>query len=263
MREHADVGQSVLRVVGEGGGGLGHLHEAEHAFIHPRAAAGGNDDDGQFLFRCALDEPREFFADDRAHRAAEEIKIHHAEPRAVRADFANARDDRVLERRGFLVFLQFRLVGGDTIEVENVHARHLRVHFLKGAGLDERMDAFARADGEMMIALGADLQVFVQFLVIDHRAALRAFRPKPLRDVAFFGFGAGRLELFGQRRLAGRRRCQRRFDRFNAKRLFGKSSRAHLQSNHTKDRAPLSRRKHQPRRRPEAPARTRSWSRPS
>ena len=67
MREDADVGQVVLRVIREGGGSLRHLHQAEHAFIHPRAAAGGNDDDRQPLFRAAFDEPRQFFADDRTH----------------------------------------------------------------------------------------------------------------------------------------------------------------------------------------------------
>ena len=53
----------------------------------------------------ALDEPRQFFADDRAHRAAEKTEIHHAQRDAVLADFAEAGDDGVLERGGFLVVL--------------------------------------------------------------------------------------------------------------------------------------------------------------
>ena len=103
MREDADVGQTTLRVIRERGAGFGHLHQAEHPFIHPRAAAGGNDDDGQFLFRAAFNQPRQFFADDRTHRAAEKIKIHHAQRDAVLADFAKAGDDGVLERRVFFV----------------------------------------------------------------------------------------------------------------------------------------------------------------
>jgi hypothetical protein len=63
------------------------------------------------------------------------------------------------------------------------------------------MDAFARADGEMMVALGADFQIFVQFLVENHRLARRAFRPKPLGNVAFFGFAAAELGFFGEGRL--------------------------------------------------------------
>ena len=90
------------------------------------------------------------------------------------------------------------------------------------------MNAFARADGEMMAALRADLQVFVQFLVENHRLALRTFRPKPFRNVAFFGFAAAELGLFGQRRrLVGRRRSQCRLDRFETERFLGKRSRVH------------------------------------
>ena len=94
------------------------------------------------------------------------------------------------------------------------------VHFLKRAGLDERMNPFARADGKMVVALRADLQVFVQFLVENHRLARRAFRPKPFGDVALFGLGFARAELrlFWRKSSACARwrRRQRRFDGCNA-----------------------------------------------
>jgi hypothetical protein len=143
-----------LRVIRERGGSLGHLHQAEHAFIHPRAAAGGNDDDGQFFFRAAFNQPRQFFADDRTHRAAEKIKIHHAERDAVLADLAEAGHDGVLERGVFLVRVPAWICKWRAFEAEHVHARHFRVHLLERAGLDERMDAFARADGKMMLHFG-------------------------------------------------------------------------------------------------------------
>jgi hypothetical protein len=115
------------------------------------------------------------------------------------------------------VTFHFALVAGES---QNVHAGHLGVHLLERAGFDERMDAFARADGKMMLALRANLEVFVQFLVENHRAAGRAFRPQTFGDVTLLGPGlvGVQLRLDGERRLGvlDRRGCQRRLDLDNA-----------------------------------------------
>ena len=92
-------------------------------------------------------------------------------------------DDRVLEPGGALVGFQLALVRGHAGELQHVHARHLGVHFLKGAGLHQRMDAFPGADGKMVVALGTDFQVIVQFLVEHHGLALGALGPQAFRDL--------------------------------------------------------------------------------
>ena len=115
----------------------------------------------------------------------------------------------------FLVLFELGGVGGHAGEVEHVHAGHVGVHFLERAGFDERMDAFARADGEMMLALGADLEVFVQFLVENHRAALRAFGPQPFGNVALLGFAAAPAWAFWRTSCAPlAAAASRRFGRF-------------------------------------------------
>ena len=71
-----------------------------------------------------------------------------------------------------------------------------------------------------MIAVRADFEVFLQFLVEDHLFALRAFGPETLWNLplsgcaeADGGFLDGRLHISGRR--------DSRFHRFQAKRFFG------------------------------------------
>jgi hypothetical protein len=59
---------------------------------------------------------------------------------------------------------------------------------------DQRMNALAGADGEMMFALEANLQILVQLLVEHHGPAFRAFGPKPFGNLALLGLG-GELGL--------------------------------------------------------------------
>ena len=118
-------------MVSERPAGLGHLHQAEHPFVHARSAAGGNDDQRQSFFRRGFNQAGEFLTDDRAHGTAKEIEIHHPEGRAMAVDLADSRDDGVLKLGLLLILLQFVRVGGHAGEPEHVHTGHLRVHLLE------------------------------------------------------------------------------------------------------------------------------------
>ena len=60
------------------------------------------------------------------------------------------------------------------------------------------MDSFPGADGKMVLAMGANLQILVEFLVEDHSAAFGALGPKAFQDLPLFGFGAGEFGLFSK-----------------------------------------------------------------
>src|SRR5438477_9135251 len=83
------------------------------------------------------------------------------------------------------------------------------------------MDAFARADLEMMSAVGTDFYVFVEFLIENHVGAFGTLGPKAFGDVAFAGFGGAELGFFGEGGFgaAGGRRDPR-FDSFESERFF-------------------------------------------
>ena len=169
-----------------------------------------------------------FLAHDRAHRTAQELEIHDAKPCPMIADLADSGDDGVLKASGAHVLLELGLVGGGTGEVEHIHARHVRIHLLERAGLDHRVDALAGADGEMMLAVAADLQVLIQLLVEHHRGALRALGPQAFGNVTLPGLAARDLGLLHKTRLLvgwGWRDCW--FRRFQTEGLLGECGRGH------------------------------------
>src|SRR5581483_1360524 len=92
------------------------------------------------------------------------------------------------------------------------------------------MNAFARTEREMILAMRANFQVLVQLLVENHGAASLALGPKPLGNFALLGFARRQLRLFNKGGFGGGRgrRCDGRFTVFQAESLFGKCGRAHL-----------------------------------
>ena len=62
--------------------------------------------------------------------------------------------------------LEALLVGLDVGEVERVSGAQAAVHQLI-AGFEQQFDALARADLEVMLALGADVQVGLQLRLLD------------------------------------------------------------------------------------------------
>ena len=83
------------------------------------------------------------------------------------------------------------------------------------------MDAFARADLEMVTAVGADLEILVELLVENHVGAFGALGPKAFGNVALAGFGGAELGLFGEGSFgAARRRSDGRFDRVQTESFF-------------------------------------------
>ncbi len=65
--QQRDEGQLFLRQQSDGGRGLGHLHQGEQAFLHARAATGGNADEGRLLLEGGAHAANELLADHRTH----------------------------------------------------------------------------------------------------------------------------------------------------------------------------------------------------
>jgi hypothetical protein len=97
------------------------------------------------------------------------------------------------------------------------------------ASCSSKEQAFARADGEVVLTLDANLEIGVQFLVVNHVAALFALGPEALGDVAFARFGPGQLGLFQKSGLRlGRGRSDGRLRNFEPEGLLVKRRGCHV-----------------------------------
>src|SRR5688500_816825 len=175
---HAGVGETS-----ESADDLGHLHEREGPLLHARPAGRGDDDERAPFSESALRDPGDLLADDAAHRAADEREVHRSDRRRDVADAREPGDDRIplarLRPRGS----DARRVRAGVGEREGVAGGHLDVVLVERALVDEELDALARADPEVVAALGADAQVLDELLVDQHVAAARTLRPKVRREV--------------------------------------------------------------------------------
>jgi hypothetical protein len=91
------------------------------------------------------------------------------------------------------------------------------------------MDTLASADGKMVGAMGANLLVFIQFLVENHGGALRALLPYTLGNIPPLGFARGELGLFGKSRVPGGGGINARFEGFQTEEFFREGCSSHVQ----------------------------------
>ena len=162
---------------------LGHLHEGQRALLHPRAAGRRHDQQGRAAGQRALRGPGELLADDAPHGAAHEVEVHDRELDGVLVDARGAADRRVL-----LAALRLRLLDPLGVrllvaEPERVPTDEVGIELGEAALIDQQLDALARAEPEVVIALRADVVVADELLVEEHLAAPRTLGPKMRREL--------------------------------------------------------------------------------
>src|SRR6266446_4624501 len=94
--EQRNVREFFLVELGERGGHLGKLHEADGAFHHACAAGTGNGDERLARLDGEFNAAGDFFSNDGAHGAANEAKLHGAENDGPAAELTFGGDDGVV-----------------------------------------------------------------------------------------------------------------------------------------------------------------------
>ena len=113
----------------EGAAGFRHLHQAEHAFVHARAAGRRDDDHGRCSSVPYSIAARDSFADDRAHRRREKTEIHHRDGDFVAFDHSVPAEDGVGQPGALLIFFEAIFVSGHALKSQGVDRSQIGIRF--------------------------------------------------------------------------------------------------------------------------------------
>ena len=86
MGQHGDETAALAGKPLQCRGGLGHLHQGQDALLHPRAAAGGEEDQRELVLPGVFDQPRHLLPQSGAHAAHEEAAVQGADGHFAAAD---------------------------------------------------------------------------------------------------------------------------------------------------------------------------------
>jgi hypothetical protein len=181
-------------------GGLRHLHQRKRPFLHARAARRGDADERQLLLDRHAHAAHEALADHRAHRAAHEIELERGAHHAQRLDRALHHHQRVALRGLFLRLGQPLGIAARVLELERVERQHFRADLEAAVGVEQRVEARARAEALVVPALRAHVEVLLEVGAVEHGIARRAFGPQALGH-RLLRAGAGALDLGRQQLL--------------------------------------------------------------
>jgi hypothetical protein len=152
--QHADVGQLGLGQARQRGIGLGHLHQAQQAFLHARAAGGGEADEGHLLLdggltprtkRSPTTEPIEPPMKSNSKQAATTGTLITAPPITTSASVSPVFSSASFRRSGYLLAV---------LELQRVDRQHLLADLVAAFGVEEGVQPGARADAVVVAHLG-------------------------------------------------------------------------------------------------------------
>jgi hypothetical protein len=186
VEEHGDERHPRLAQPRPRRRGLRHLHEAQHALLHPGASRRAEHHGGPLVRDRALELARDLLADHRAHRAAHELEHEEADLDRDAADLRGRGAIRVAAADLLRLHLdRVRVLLAVDPEAEPVGRLEPEVVLLPGALVDDHLDPCAGRHPEVVAAARADPEVGVEIGVVQRRRTALALGPNPLRDGLF------------------------------------------------------------------------------
>ncbi|GBD19321.1 hypothetical protein HRbin27_01827 [bacterium HR27] len=141
VRQHRDEGHVRIVRPFRCGGRLRHLHETEHALLHPGPAGCRDRDDRQPTLHGPLESQRDLFPDDRPHAAAEKTKIEYRQHDLVSTDAPDTSNDS-LPQSCLFPCLQDALPVRQAIgEDKRVNRNKMPVEFLETPRIDQQANS--------------------------------------------------------------------------------------------------------------------------
>src|SRR5665213_2124139 len=193
IRQHRYVRNAPLGKLRQERRRLGHLHEREHALLHARAAGCGDQHQRVLPLEGALSEPGDLRTNYRAHRAAHEREIHHAEIYWHSAKIPGNGHERVIVASVRQRLLESRRIFRET---DRVHRANLDVQLVVAVVVEQQIYVIHRTNATMEVAIRADIEITNELLAKIGVAARLALFPGVWRYLEFFASRLPGLPLF-------------------------------------------------------------------
>ena len=117
-----------------------HLHQTEHAFVHPRTARSRDDNDRGVFVGAVFDYARDPFANDGAHRRGEKSKIHYGERDLVTINHSMAANDGIGQSGAFLITFEAVLVAGHSLKTQRIDRFKIGIHLKERLRIEKIAD---------------------------------------------------------------------------------------------------------------------------
>ena len=184
MGQHHDVRQVRLFQHLHRNGCARHLHQRQDAFLHPRATGCGKQHQRPLQLHRPLCRSDDCVAHVHAHAAGHEGKVLRCGDDGRAADFALGHQHRLFLGRRLLGRLQAVGVFLLVAELQGIDQRFGHLHLGKDSAIKQGCEACTGADGHVVIAAGADIEIVRQLSMEQHGPAFVTFRPQVLGDFA-------------------------------------------------------------------------------
>ena len=129
------------------------------------------------MLEAMLHRAREFLANHRTHRAAEETELEGAGDNVEPHQLPRHDDQRLVFARLLLRLDEPVLVALGVLELEWILRLNLGGKFDRGAGIQEFLQPLPSVDAHVVRAFRADMQVALDLGPVQHRIAGRTFGP--------------------------------------------------------------------------------------
>ena len=159
VQEHADERQCFRLKSLECRYRLGHLHQAQDAFLHPGSAGGLKQDDGKPLTQRPFEQACDLLAHDAAHRATHECKEKGAPSDRPSVQVRTANFDGLFRVRGPARARQTLGIRASVDELERVRRLEIRVPFVEPALVEKQSSPAARVELVVAAAKRTHLEV--------------------------------------------------------------------------------------------------------
>ena len=180
IRQHTDIKKAGIAVTADGCGGLGHLHERSHPFLHPGSSGANKKDHRKAVFRCPFHRSGDLFSHHFSHACHEKTAVTDAE---------GCRDsvDPSLSCEHSLIQSCFFPETGKLLQISTVSHWifffQIGIPLFKASLIQHLLDPVAGMHSEIVSAAGTDILILSGLLHKNRSFADLTTLHKSIRDL--------------------------------------------------------------------------------